>query len=141
MGTNISKKLLSLIQVIMIYIYYKLYQNLKNVKTNDTPATNALFLLCMIHGANIATVHILLNHYYGINIKLVSKNEVLAFAFLVGIIVISIDYFLFYKRREEIHEKYKNESKFQSRVGYTILILYILVSAVLLYYFGSKYPL
>ncbi|HAH22527.1 MAG TPA: hypothetical protein DCL77_01965 [Prolixibacteraceae bacterium] len=125
----------------MKYLYYKLYNNLKSVKTNDTPATNAMFLLSMIHIANVVTVDILLNHFFGIKIKLVSKDEVIAFAILVGIIVMSIDYFLFYKKRERIYEKYKNETKYQSRVGYAILIVYAIVSAVLPYLLSSKYPL
>lgn len=125
----------------MKYIYYKLYQNLKSVKTNDTPATNAMILLSMIHMANIATVQVLLNHYFGIKIKLISKDEIIAFAVFFGIIIYIVNYFLFYKKREEIYEAYKNESKFRSRIGYIILVLYIVISVCLLYYFGSKYPM
>lgn len=135
------KKLLLFNHDIMKYIYYKLYQNLKSVKTNDTPATNAMILLSMIHMANIATLHNLLNHFFNIKMKLLTKDEVIAFAFSLGIIIYIFDYFLFYKKREEIYEKYKNESKLQSRIGYTILVLYIIGSAGLLYVIGSKYPL
>lgn len=125
----------------MKYIYYKLYHNLKRIKTNDSPATNAMILLSMIHMTNVVTIHILINHFFNIKIKLLSKNEVITFAFLSGIIIYTFNYFLFCKKREEIYEKYRNESIYQSKIGYAILILYIFGSAWLLYYFGSKYPL
>lgn len=125
----------------MKYLYYKLYKSLKSVKTNDTPATNAMFLLSIIHFVNTATVLILLNHFFSIKIKLVSKNEIVIFAFVIMSLIYTFNYFLLYKKREEIYEKYKNESINQSRIGYIILILYVIVSGVLLYLFGSNYPI
>lgn len=125
----------------MRYLYYKLYQNFRKVKTNDSPATNSMLFLSMIHGANICTVQILLSHFFNIKIKMGSKDEVVLFASLLAISIIVINYFVLYKKREVICEKYKNESKTQSRIGYAILILYIIGSAVLVYIVGSKYPL
>jgi len=125
----------------MKYLYYKLYHCLKRVKTNDTPATNAMILLSMIHTANVATVQILLNHFFSIKIKLVSKDEIIVFAISLGLVLYAINYFQLYKKREEIYEKYKNESKQQSRIGYAILILYAIGSATILYIVGSNYPL
>ena len=126
---------------LMKYLYYKLYHSLKRVKTNDTPATNAMILLSMIHTANVATVQILLNHFFSIKIKLVSKDEIIVFAISLGLVLYAINYFQLYKKREEIYEKYKNESKQQSRIGYAILILYAIGSATILYIVGSNYPL
>jgi len=125
----------------MKYLYYKIYQNLKTVKTNDTPATNAMVILSMIHCANIATVQILFNHFFNIKVKFGSKNEIILFAVLLSISIMILNYFVLYKRREEICEKYKSESKRQSRIGYAVLILYIIGSAVLMYFVGSRYPL
>jgi hypothetical protein len=141
MGIILSKRLLSLIQSTMKYLYYKLYKSLKRVKTNDTPATNAMFLLSLIHFANFATLLILLNHFFKIKITLASKNEIITFAFIIMAIIYTFNYFLLYKKREKIYEKYKIESINQSRVGNAILVLYVIVSVVLLYLFGSKYPI
>ena len=125
----------------MRYLYYKIYQDFKRIKTNDTPATNAMFLLSMIHIANVATVHILINHFFNIKLGFATTNELRLFAVSLSVIIMIINYFLLYKKREEIWEKYKNESKHRSRIGYAILILYIIVSAVLIYSAGSRYPL
>lgn len=125
----------------MKYLYYKLYQNLKTVKTNDTPATNALVILSMIHCANIATVQILFNHFFNIKLKFGSKNEIVLFAVILSISIMILNYFLLYKKREEICGKYKDEDKIQSKIGYAVLVLYIIGSASLLYFVGSRYPL
>lgn len=125
----------------MRYLYYKLYQCLKKVKTNDTPATNAMILLSMIHSLNIAFVQVLLNHFFNLKFKLASKNEIIAFAISLGLIIYIINYFHLYKKREEICEKFKNETAMQSIIGYFVLILYGIGSAALLYIFSSKYPL
>ncbi len=125
----------------MKYLFYKLYQSLKKVNTNDTPATNAMILLSMIHTANVVAVQILLNHFLSIKIKLVSKDEIIVFAISLGLVLYAINYFQLYKKREAIFEKYKNESKHQSRIGYAILILYSIGSGTILYIVGSKFPL
>jgi hypothetical protein len=125
----------------MKYLYYKLYYSLKKVKTNDTPATNAMFLISMIQFANVATLHVLLNYFFGIKLKLDSKNEVILFASSVGLVIYIINYFLLYKKRDEIYEKYKNESKYKKVLGFVFLVIYAIGSAIILYYFGSRYPL
>jgi hypothetical protein len=125
----------------MKYLYFKLYYCLKKVKTNDSPATNAMILLSMIHMANIATIQILFNYFFSIKIKLVSKNEVIMFAVSAGLVIYIINYFLLYKKRDEIYEKYKNESKYKKVLGYIVLVLYAIGSSIILYYFGSRYPI
>ena len=95
----------------------------------------------MIQGANVATIQALLNHFFHVKIKLGSRNEVILFAILLGLVLYFINYFQLYKKREEICERYKNESKTQSRIGYAVLLFYIFGSAALIYLVGSKYPL
>lgn len=118
-----------------------MYKSLKCVRTNDTPATNAMFLLSLIHFANVATLLILLNHFLRIKITLASKNGIITFAFVIMAIIFTFNYFLLYKKHEKIYEKYKIESINRSKVGNVILVLYVIVSAILLYLFGSKYPM
>lgn len=125
----------------MKYLYFKIWQCFKRIPTNDTPATNAMILVSIMHFANLATVQVLINHFFQTKIELDSKNEMILFSALVGVIIYLINYFLLYKKREKIFEKYKNENKTRSRRGYIILILYILTSFALVFYFGSKWPL
>ncbi len=125
----------------MKYLYFKLWQNLKRVKTNDMPATNAIFLISMVIFANIATIHVLLNQILTINLNLGSKNAIILFAISLGLSIMILNYFLLYKKRDQISERYKNESKTQSRIGNILLILYALGSFALVYFFGSRFPL
>ena len=125
----------------MKYLYFKLYHCLKSVKTNNTPAINAMFLLSMVHAANVGSIQMLLNHFFRIKINFASKSEIVEFAILLGLVLYAINYLLLYKKLNEIEEKYRNESKIQSRIGYALLILYFIVSATIVYFVGSKYPL
>ena len=128
-------------KITMKYLYYKIYQILRKVKTNNTPATNSMILLSLIQGANIIALQALLNQFIHVKIKLGSKDEIILFACSLGLVIYVINYLKLYKKLEEICESYENESKTQSRIGYTVLILYIFVSAVLIYFVSSKYPL
>lgn len=125
----------------MKYLYYKLYQALKKIKTNDTPATSALAILSVVQGINVLTILIGLNHFLNVRISLDGKQSIIYFAFLSYVSLLLVNYFLFYKSRESISERYKGESKEQSIRGYIKLILYIVLSVFLVYYFGSRYPL
>ena len=125
----------------MRYLYYKIFQILRRIKTNDTPATNAMILLTMFELMNIATVQCLLNHYFKIKIEMNSKDQIMIFSIILYLLVLLINYLILYKKREGICLKYNNESKLKSRVGFAILILYCVSSAILVYVIGSKYPL
>ena len=123
----------------MKYLYYKIFQILKKVKTNDTPTTNAMLLLSLCHFANIFVFHIFLSQASILSIYFESKAEIYLFTFPLGLIVYLINYFLFYKNRDKICEKYKNESKKQKILGNILLACYFFGSFALVFYFGPKY--
>ena len=125
----------------MKYLYYKLWQTFKKIPTNDTPATNAMVVFSMLHFTNIATIQVLVNQFFNFNIEPNSKNEVILFACSLGLVLYLLNFFYLYKNREKLYEKYKDESKSKSIIGNIALIIYIIASAALVYYFGSKYPL
>lgn len=125
----------------MKYLFYKIYQILKKVKTNDTPATNSMIILSITQGINLLILQLLLSHFFNIKLYFWSKKEIILYELLIGLILYIINYIKLYKKREEIWEKYKDEGKKQSSIGYTILILYIIGSAALMYFVGSKYPI
>jgi hypothetical protein len=125
----------------MRYLYYKLWQTFKKIPTNDMPATNAMIVFSILHFINIATIQVLVNHFFSFNIEPNSKNEIILFACSLGLVLYLINYFYLYKNREKLYEKYKDESKSKSIIGNTSLVLYIIASAALVYYFGSRYPL
>ncbi len=124
----------------MRYLYYRLWQILKRMPTNDTPATNAMILLSIFQGVNIVTIQLLVNHYFDIRIKVQSEIEAIIFPCAIGLVLYLINYFYLYSGRQKLHEKYKDESRIRSIIGLIVLAFYIIISGMLVYYFGSRYP-
>lgn len=123
----------------MRYLYYKLWQTFKKIPTNDMPATNAMIFLCMCHAANIITIHIILATYSIVTLDFNSNAEIYIFSILIYSALTLLDYLFLYRNRDRIYEKYKDERKMQKLIGNILLILYILGSFALVFYFLSKY--
>lgn len=123
----------------MKYLYYKLWQTFIGIPTNDMPATNAMIFLCMCHAANFITIHIILATYSIIPLDFNSNTEIYIFSILIFSILTLLDYLFLYRDREELYAKYKDESKRQKLIGNVMLILYIVVSFALVFYFGTKH--
>ncbi len=125
----------------MRYLYYRLWQLFTRVKTNDMPATNAMIFLSFCQFANIATAQILLDHFSIVKINMDSRIAIYSFTGLLGLLIYSINYFYLYKYRDRLHDKYKNENKKQKLFGNILLVIYIIGSFALLFYFGPKYTI
>lgn len=123
----------------MKYLYYKLWKIFKRIPTNDMPATNAMLFISMCHLANIFVIQIILDYNSFVNMKFNSKNEIYSYTIPLGLFVIALDYLFIYRNRNKIYEKHKDESKRQKLIGNILLILYIVVSFALVFYFGPKY--
>jgi len=124
----------------MKYLYYKLWQQFKRVKTNDMPATNAMIFLTIWQFLNLFVIYVLINHYFigGVKLELKSTSEIFLFAGFFYSILTLINYFVLYKNRESISARYINEGKIQAKTGNILLVLYIVLSFALVFYFGSK---
>jgi len=123
----------------MKYLYYKLWQTFKRIPTNDMPATNAMIFIAMCQFANIFIIHLMLSLNSIASMKFSSKSEVYAFTVPMCLIVYVLDYLYLYKNKDKIYEKHKDESKRQKLTGNILLILYIVISFALVFYFGPKY--
>ena len=123
----------------MKYLYYKLWQCFKRIPTNDMPATNAMIFLCMCQSANFFVIHIILATYSIVPFNFNSKTEIYGFSILIFSILTLLNYLFLYKKRDKIYDKYKDESKKQKLIGNILLILYIVGSFALVFYFGPKY--
>jgi Na+/H+ antiporter NhaD/arsenite permease-like protein len=122
----------------MKYIYYRLWKLLSKIPTNDQPATNALIILTTFEMANVSTVRIILNYYYG---EIVSEfySRMLVYAVIPYLIVFLINYFYLYVDREILDIVYKDETKTKRRIGMIWLFGYAIVTILLIAYFGPKY--
>lgn len=125
----------------MKYLYYKLWQDFRRVKTNDTPATNAMIMISVFNGINIITLMILADYFLQIQKYTVSRSEIYTFSTILGLSVMGINYFLLYKKRDAITEKYKGESKTMSRIGFFLVYFYMIGSFFLVYFVSKKFPL
>ena len=125
----------------MKYIYYKIFQSFRRIKTNDTPATNAMLLISGIECVNILTLLLVFNHFLNTKLNFNAKNEILLYPSILCVVIFTHNYFLLYKKREEICERYKNENKTHSRIGFVFLLIYIIGSFVFVYFIGTTFPL
>jgi len=125
----------------MQYLYYKLWQLFKKVKTNDMPATNAMIFLTLWQFINLFVVYILIEKYFVGEISLVfeSKNNIYLIAGFFYSLLTLINYFFLYKNREKLFKKYRMETRNRNKLGNILLLIYIIGSFVLLFYFGPKY--
>ena len=123
----------------MKYLYYRLWKLFSLVKTNDMPATNAIIFLSMTQFFNLALFYILALYYLDISFKFSSKNEIYIAVGVIYSLLTFLNYKFLYKNRAKLSEKYKSESKRQRFIGNTALILYVIISFAVVFYFGHKY--
>lgn len=123
----------------MRYLYYKLWQLFTLVKTNDMPATNAMIFITIWQFLNISLLYILILYTLDIELNFISKHEIYVAVGIVYTIFTILNYFNLYKKRNQLYNKWKDESKRQKLIGNILLALYIIGSFALVFYFGPKY--
>ena len=123
----------------MKYLYYRLWQLFKSIKTNDTPASNAIILISTCQIANILTVLFFVRYIFDIEIIRISKSNVYFYTVPIALIAFIFNFFMFYKRRNLLAEKYKNETKNQKSIGILLLVLYVFASYFLVLFCGVKF--
>lgn len=124
----------------MRYLYYHLWQDFSGSKEENMPALYSMLLLSLIHNANLATMLVIFNHFYRIWPQNMQRNEIVTYSLFPSVGLMVIGYFLFYKKRNEIEEKYKNESKAKRRIGIILAYVYMIGSFVLVYVASQMFP-
>ena len=103
---------------------------------------NALFVISICECINIFTLLVLLRHYFNITyVFLHSKNEIILFASIFGVISYIVNYFILYRNKGKITKKYNNDNKLTSVLGFIGLLVYILGSFYFAYLVGSSFPI
>lgn len=97
--------------------------------------------LSVIHSVNLLSVLVVVNHFYRLKILYWSKGETTVYCSIILLFMIAINYFLLYKKREAIAEKYRNENKLMKILGIVILYVYMIGSFTLVYVLSQIYPL
>ncbi|NVN95615.1 MAG: hypothetical protein HXX18_10080 [Bacteroidetes bacterium] len=124
----------------MKYLFFKLWQDFvgKDRFNKESNAFPSLIWLIVIQSTNIASLQLLLQHFFKIKDFLHTKIEIKIFAALLFIIIFLINYYFIYNRRNEIFDLYINENKNKSIIGKIILYLYMLGSFFIIYFISKK---
>jgi len=113
-------------------IFYWIYFYLKKVTTNDTPATNAYFLACLLLGINIETFLLIISNSFNLN-KMFDKNSTIYFGLGLTFVILIVNYFLLFSNRAKIfYEKDNLPSKRRTK-GMLCFWLYVIFTFVVLY--------
>ena len=123
----------------MKYLYYTLWQLFKLIKTNDMPATNAMIFISLCQMMNLATVQILISHFFSLDLVFSSNSITFLFSALIGTILLVVNYFILYKKKGLLDKKYKNDTRRQKANRIIILSFYTLGSFFLVFYLGPKW--
>lgn len=140
MGTLSIQRINTLTKIDMRYFYYRLWRNFSRIPTNDTPAFNAMILLSCIIIANIIALLLCVNNFIRLNVLYKSKNDLIILSIFFSLGIFAINYFLLYKKKDQIAEKYKNETRQMKILGSVLLFLYIIASFILLYAVSKIFP-
>lgn len=125
----------------MKYLYYRLWKIFSGIPTNDKPATNAMLGLSVVNCVNLITILIFTNKFIRVNVLKLSENELIIFSIVLSLSMFTINYFLLYKKREEIAAKYNSENKKKKIIGTILLYSYIVGSFILVYAISRLFPL
>ena len=107
-----------------------MYLILQNVKSNKNPAQNAYFLICILQIFNIGTIGVLINYFIKFDIdKTITVYSSLALA----LVVMFINYFLLYSKREGIFQEYKTLLPERKTKGKVYFWLYVVLSFVIFF--------
>jgi hypothetical protein len=113
-------------------LYYWMYLTLKKIKTNDTPAINAYFLICLLQGLNIETLVVVITYLLKINIA-TERNSAIYIGLGLSVVLFIVNYFLLYAQRKNIFEQCENISQERKTKGKVYFCLYILLSLAIFF--------
>lgn len=117
-------------------LFYFLYWFLTKYKVVQNPSIHSFTHICVIIGLNLATLYNILFHFY--DISLVNKGIDLRFwGLIIGLIIMIINYFTWYSKRQIIIVKYKQMPR-KEKVRRSVLSIVYVVVSLLGFYFTAK---
>lgn len=115
-------------------LFYWMSDRLLRVKSNEAPYINALILLTLLQLSNLLSVGILLDNIFRFNLTL---NALILLNFILYIILHTINYFTFYKKKQLIFEKYKDKKPKRKIYGLIYFFSYCFLSLIVFFYLAS----
>jgi hypothetical protein len=122
-------------------LYYWMYQYLRKIRTNDTPAINAYFLICLLQILNIGTLIVLTRYLLKTNASIdistcIDKSIATYIGIGLTVVLLAVNYFLLYSRRNEIFKQFDSLAPARRVRGNIFFWLYAILSFVLLFVLG-----
>lgn len=124
----------------MKYLYFKLWRDFTGQVKDNTPALYSMIWLSCINCVYIIALMVLINHFIKIELLYFDRNSLIFCSSFFAIAMILLNYFLLYKKRKSIAEKYKNETRFQKTIGFIILYAYMLGAFISAYFASKLFP-
>ena len=113
-------------------LYYWMYMYLRRIKTNDTPAINAYFLICLLQGFNIETITVLVSYILKYNTR-EDRNTAIYIGLGLTVVLFIVNYFLLYTQKKVIFEKYEEALPAKKIKGQIYFWLYVILSFVIFF--------
>ena len=117
-----------------------MWQHFGAISTNTTPATIAMIWLSVINYMNIFSMIIVVNYFYKLRFLFANRNKFDPYTCAFVLLVMLANYFLLYKKREQIAEKYKHESRNMRILGMIVLYIYQIGSFIFVYILSQIFP-
>ena len=124
----------------MRYFYYRILMAFSKIPTNDAPARNAMLFLSCVICTNIITILVFLNHFTRINLLYIKVNGLIIFGIVLSISLFITNYFLLYKKRFTISERFRNETIRAKIISTISLSIYLIFSFMLVYIISKIFP-
>jgi len=124
----------------MKYLYYKLWQDFTGRVKNNTPALYSMFWLSFIQSVNVMTFIVFLNHFIYLKLDRLAKDDIIIYSSILGLLMMVLNYFYLFKKREAIYLKYKEEKKQFKIVGLILLYVYMIGTFILAYLVSQVFP-
>jgi hypothetical protein len=113
-------------------LYYWMYQYLRKIKTNDTPSTNAYFLICLLQGFNIMTFTVVVAYFFKLNVA-VNRNITIYLGLALTVTLFIVNFILLFARRNMIFAKYDAMKRERKIKGQIYFWLYFLLSFIIFF--------
>jgi len=119
-------------------LFYLLYSFSRRFDFVRTPALSSYLFVCMLIEFNIATVWFVLFHFLDISLANVKMNTTI-WGVLFGLLIIIINYFSLFSKRQIIFEKYSQQPKKRKIKGAILGAIYIIMTFVVFYFVGKEF--
>jgi len=117
----------------LFYFINRVYTKFKIIKT---PALSSFVDICVLIGLNIATICIIGFHFLGISLAHKNIDSTL-WGLLFGAIIMIVNYFTLYSRRQAVFEKCSQLPK-RTKVKKAIFAAIYVILSLVAFYFSAK---